>query len=89
MKKTFKETKFGKILSSPVAKSLLTKIPFGVGSMIGDAMTSNESPQGVLNREQLANNLVKIGIYVVLIYLVLSGKIGWDEAEAAKEFVQP
>ena len=87
-KKPFKETKIGKILTSPIVKGILTKLPFGVGSLMGEVVNSTSTPEGSINREQLIHNLIKMGIYAVLIYLVFSGKISWDDASSAKEFVQ-
>ena len=86
-KKPFKETKIGKILTSPIVKGILTKLPFGVGSLMGEVVNSTSTPEGAINREQLIHSLVKIGIYVVLIYLVLSGRISWDDADSAKGFI--
>jgi len=56
---------------------------------LGDVVTNNETPEGNLSREQLANNIVKIALYAVLIWFVFSGKIDWDQAGQAKDFLEP
>ena len=87
MKKPFKDTAFFKILSGPIVKTVLTKIPFGIGSMAGDLLNKNESPEGVMTREKFLHSIIKLGIYSVLIYLALSGKITMEDAEQAKDFI--
>ena len=88
MKKPFKRTKVGKILTSTVSKSILSKIPFGIGSIASEVFNATDTPEGEMNREKLVHHLVKLGIYAVLLYLVFSGKIDFDQAEQAKEFLQ-
>ncbi len=88
MKKPFKDSKFGKILTSPLIKGVLTKLPFGVGSLVSEVVNSTTTPEGNINKEQLIHNVIKIAIYVALIYMVFSGKISWDDASNAKEFIQ-
>lgn len=87
MKKPFKSTKVGKVLTNPMVKTALGFIPFGVGSTIEKVLDSNQTPEGQINREDLAKSLVKLGIYAVIIYLVLSGKVTWEDAERVKEFI--
>ena len=87
-KKPFSETKIGKILTSPIVKGILTKLPFGVGSLMGEVVNSTSTPEGSINREQLIHHLVKLGIYAVLLWLLFSGKISQDEAEFGKDFIQ-
>ena len=89
MKKPFKNTKVGKILTSPIAKGIISKLPFGVGSMASEFMSdTTDAKAGNMSREKLVHNLVKLGIYAVLLYLVFSGKIDFDQANDAKDFIQ-
>ena len=83
----FKDTKLGKILTSPIVKGVLTKLPFGVGSLVSEVVNSTSTPEGAINREQLIHNLIKMAIYAVLLYLAFSGKISFEEAEDAKGFI--
>ena len=83
----FKDTKVFKVLKSKTVQAIITKIPFGIGSLVSDIVTPNDAPEGELTKEKLINNLVKIGIYVILISLALTGNIEWDDAEKAKSFV--
>jgi len=87
MNKPFKTTRVGKILTSPIVKGLLTKIPLGLGSMASDFLNRNETMEGEMTKEKLVHNLVKITIYAVLVYLVFSGKLTWEDAEGAKSFI--
>ena len=87
-KKPFKQTRVGKILTSPIVKGVLTKLPFGIGSLVGEVVNSTASPEGSINREQLIHNVIKIAIYVVLLYLLFSGKIDMEQAEFGKDFVE-
>ena len=87
MNKPFKRTKVGKILTSPIAKGILSKLPFGVGSTLSEVLNDTDTPEGEMNREKLVHNLIKMGIYAVLLYLVFSGKIDFDQAQDAKDFI--
>ena len=86
-KKPFKETRIGKILTSPIIKGVLTKLPFGVGSLVSEVVNSTSTPEGSINKEQLTHIIIKMAIYAALIYAVLSGRISWDDAEQAKELI--
>lgn len=87
MKTPFKESKFFKVLTSPVVKGILTKVPFGIGSMAGDLLNKNETSEGSMTKEKLLHSIIKMSIYAVLIYLAFSGKIDFDQAEQAKDFI--
>ena len=87
MKTPFKESKFFKVLTSPVVKGILTKVPFGIGSMAGDLLNKNETGAGSMTKEKLLHNIVKIAVYSILLYLAFSGKISMDQAEQAKDFI--
>jgi len=81
--KKFKETLVFKIL-----QKVAPAIPFGIGSVAENILNDNSTPAGEIDNNELPAQLIKIGIYVVLVYLVLSGKLSWDDAEIAKEFIQ-
>ena len=81
--KKFKETLVFKIL-----QKVAPAIPFGIGSVAENILNDNSTPAGEIDNNELPAQLIKIGIYVVLVYLVLSGKIDWLEAERVKEFIQ-
>ena len=86
-KKPFKDSRVGKILTSPIVKGVLTKLPFGVGSLMSEVVNSTSTPEGAINKEQLIHNVIKMAIYAVLLYLVFSGKMSLEDAEGAKGFI--
>ena len=86
-KKPFRDTKAGKILLSPIVKSGLSLIPFGLGSVASNILDRNGSPVGMVDTKTMPIKIMKMVIYAVLIYLVLSGKIDFDQAEQAKELL--
>ena len=87
-RKPFKDSKVGKILTSPIVKGVLTKLPFGVGSLVSEVVNSTTTPEGNINREQLIHSLIKMGIYAILLYMVFSDKLDLSTAEDYKEFLQ-
>ena len=84
MKKKFSETKIGMILTSPLVKSLIKAVPFGIGSFAGSVLDDNTTASGDIDRVEVYPQLFKIGIYAVLIYFALKGSISFEDAEAAK-----
>ena len=89
MKKPFNETRIGKILLNPMIKGLIKSIPIA-GEMADNILDeTEESSAGSVNKKALAPQLIRLGIYVVLLYLALRGAISWEEAETGKEFIQP
>ena len=86
-KKPFNETKAGRILTNPLVKGALNMIPFGIGSTIGSILDKNGTDEGQVDPQNLVQNLMKVAVYAVLIYLVFSGRIDMDQAETAKEFI--
>lgn len=87
MKKPFRHSKIGKLLTSPIVKGLLTKIPFDIGSTIGDLLNKNETEEGAMTKEKLMHHVIKIVMYGVLAYFFLKGDITLDEAEDAKDLI--
>ena len=82
MKKPFKET-----LAFKIAQKVAPIIPFGIGSVAENILNDNSTPPGEVDHEELAPQLIKIGVYIVLAYLFISGKISFEDAEQAKEFI--
>ena len=87
MKKAFRNTKVGKILTSPVVKSALGLIPFGVGSTVTELLTKTDTPEGVMSREKAVHNALKLLIYAALAWAFLSGKISLEQASDAKDII--
>ena len=85
MRKPFIDTKFYSVLKK--LQPVIAKVPFGVGELANNILTKNDSPEGVLSREKLVHSLVKMAIYAVLLYMVFSGKIDFDQANEAKDFI--
>jgi hypothetical protein len=88
VKKPFLQTKVGKLLTSPLVKTGLEMVPLGIGSAVSSLLNKNETPEGVISREALVKSLVKIAIYAILVYMVFSNKIDWQQASDAKDFIQ-
>lgn len=87
MKKKFKDTKVGKVLTGGFVKSIIKSIPI-IGDLGGNILDEVDgSEAGEVNKKELPVTLARIGILAIVLYLALSGKIGWDEAEQAKEFI--
>ena len=86
-KKPFSETKFGKIVTGPLVKGALGMVPFGIGSALSNVLDQNGTDPGTVDPQSFAPQMMKIVIYVVLIYLALSGKLTWEDAEQAKSFI--
>ena len=82
MKKPFKDSKIFKII-----KAVAPVIPFNIGSIASELLTNTDTPEGTMNREKAILHAGKLIIYLVLIYLALSGRLTWDQAEEAKDFL--
>lgn len=87
-KKPFKESKAGKFLTKPAVKGLISLIPFNVGSAAKEFLDKTDTPEGQMSREKAMLHFWKLVLYAVLLYLVISGKISFDQAQDYKEFVQ-
>jgi len=88
MGKKIQDTKIGKLLFSKVGKSIIKSIPF-VGDLATNVMESNNSAEGKLDKQELPTQLIRMAILIGILYLALSGKISFDDAEAAKQLVSP
>jgi len=85
MKKPLRDTKVFKILKS--FSPLLSSIPV-VGSIAANFLDNNSTKPGVMDKKELWPQLAQLAILAVLVYLVMSGKISWDDAEQAKDFLK-
>ena len=90
-KKKFKDTKFGKILLK--IKPLIKSVPL-VGPIVGPVLdeVKGEGKGEILSESgslkgadwpQIISGIVTI----ILMFLALTGKISWDDAETAKSFI--
>ena len=92
-KKKFKNTKVGKLLTSKVGSTLIGSIP-GVGPIAdnlldevkGDGKGQVVSESGEINWKN-PKQIIGGVLTIVLLYLALSGKIGWDDAQQAKDLI--
>ena len=74
-------------LQKPAIRGLIKSIPF-VGEMASNVLTeTSNSPSGKVDKEDLIPTLVRMGVVIVLLYLAMSGKISFDDATNAKEFL--
>ena len=88
MKKPFNATKIGKILTSPVVKTALGLVPFGLGSAANELLSVQpKQPEGQLQSDRWVFHVLKIAIYAGILYLVFTGKLSMEDAEAAKDFI--
>ena len=88
MKKKFKETLIGKILTSKVAKGILKSVPFGIGSLAGNIIDEvNGSKSGEIDKKSIYPQLIKLALYAALAYLIVSGKITPEQADTAKSII--
>jgi hypothetical protein len=92
-KKKFKDTKVGKILTSKVGGLIIGSIP-GIGSIAdnildeakGDGKKEVVSESGSVNWKN-PKQIIGGVITLILLYLALSGKISFEDAEQAKDFI--
>ncbi len=76
-----------KLISNPIVKGVLKSIPL-VGDVVDNiTIETQDSPAGSLNSVDLVSRMIRLAVLVVLMYLVLSGKIGMEDAEEAKQFI--
>ena len=88
-KKKFKDRVIGKILTGKVVSGLVKSIPFGVGSLAGNILDEvNGSEPGQVDQKTITPQLIKLCIYAVLAYLVVSGKLSQEDAELFKSVAE-
>ncbi len=95
MKKKFKETKFGKLVTGRIVKGGLTALPFGIGSLLGNILEEKKgdgqgevvSPAGSVDKDRIATDVIKVLFYIVLAVLFLKGVISLEEADSAKGLI--
>ena len=89
MKKKFKETLVGKILTSKIAAGVVKSIPFGVGSLASNILDEvNGSKVGQVDKVSILPQLLKLGFYIALAVAVALGKLTVDQADTAKSVVE-
>ena len=76
-----------KFLNKPLIAGVIKSIPFGIGSLAANVL-GEVGGAGNVDKKELMPQLVKIGIYVVLLYLVFSGKLNMEDAESYKDFIK-
>ena len=76
-----------KFLNKPMIAGLVKSIPFGIGSLASNVL-GEVGGAGNVDKKELPAQLIKIGIYVVLLYLVFSGKLNMEDAESYKDFIK-
>ena len=73
--------------SFTTTSAILKSIPI-VGDVAGNILDESEGTEaGQVNKKDMPSTLIKIGILAVLLYLAMSGKISWEDAEHGKEFI--
>ena len=80
------KSKLIKFLTKPLIAGVIKSIPFGIGSLAANVL-GEVGGAGNVDKKELMPQLVKIGIYVVLLYLVFSGKLDMSQAENYKDFI--
>jgi len=75
-----------KFLNKPLVAGILKSIPLGIGSIASNVL-SEANGVGRLDKKELPAQLIKIGIYAVLLYLVFSGKLNMSDATEYQEFL--
>lgn len=76
-----------KLLKKPLIKGVLQSVPF-VGDVVENVTEGTfQSPEGNLDKNKLIFQVIRFAALAVLLYLVFSGKISFEEAENAKEFL--
>ncbi len=75
-----------KFLNKPLIGGILKSLPFGIGS-IAQNVLSPVNGVGSLDKKELPAQLFKIALYAILVYMVVNGKLSWDDAESAKELI--
>lgn len=87
MKKKFIDKKIGKFLTKPTVKAIIKSIPI-LGDIAGNVLDEQQTSEpGQIDKKTIGPQLVKIAILGILLYLAMTGKISFEEAEQAKEFI--
>lgn len=89
MKKPFKNTGIGKVLTSPLVKGLIKAVPFGVGDIAGNVLdeVKGSDEAGKVHWPSVTPQIIKLLIYAALALAVLKGWVTFEEAENAKDLV--
>ena len=76
-----------KLINKPLIKGVLKSVPF-VGDVVDNITEGTfQAPEGTLDKNKLYYSIWRLTILCVLLYLVFSGKISFEDAEQAKEFI--
>ena len=76
-----------RVLNRPIVKGVLKGFPI-IGDVVDNLTESTfDAPEGVLDKNKLMYQVLRLAILCVLLYLVFSGKMSMDEATEAKEFL--
>ena len=76
-----------RLINKPLIKGVLKSVPV-LGDLVDNITESTfDAPEGVLDKNKLIFQIVRIAILCILLYLVFSGKISFEEAEDAKQFL--
>lgn len=87
-KKKFKDRKIGKFLMSPIVKTAIEFIPFGIGSAAGSILGNvKASEPGSVDKEDIKIKIAKILMYVVIAYLIHEGVFSVEDGEAVKGII--
>ena len=92
-KRKFKDSVLGKVLISQPIKNLLKIIPI-IGPVAGNILDESKgvgfneitSEPGEIDKENIVLNIIQSVVVAVLLYLAITGKISFEEAEKAKDF---
>jgi hypothetical protein len=76
----------GKLLKGKFVKSIIKAIPF-VGDIASNILDNNNTPEGKIDKKELPVVVIRMVLLAILVYLAISGKIEWSDAEQAKDFI--
>ena len=76
-----------RVLDRPLVKGVLKSVPI-LGDVVENITEGTfDAPEGMLDKNKLMFQVLRIAILCVLLYMVFSGKIDFEEAEQAKQFL--
>ena len=77
-----------KLINRPIVRGILKSVPF-VGDVVDNITEGTfEAPEGVLDTNKLLYSTLRLAVLCVLLYLAFSGKIDFEQAEQAKDFIK-
>ena len=90
MKKKFQDRKIGKFLTSPIVRGALGAIPVAgpvLSNVLDEVREDQVSAPGEVNKTTIVRDVVAALATAVILYLALTGKISFEEAEQAKGLI--